>query len=258
MAQFDPCGILPEPSINQGVTKSADCRGCYYSLKHPRTRTPKRDGAPYWRQFTLLPVARLNRLLTGGLAKAWIDILSASQRTAWETLSSSASWTNYDGSAAVSNGFNLFMAVNRFRRYSAWTPSQPGAALFTPAERLSGYQVLFPQSNPPASWSQPPAPSILTLQVFDGWVAYMTLANPPDPFNLIMETVATLDSNRLCPFPARRFVAVHNDPSISDFESEVFVSYDYPNPAATPRPRPSIGLRYTNFTTGNFSEPTWI
>jgi len=258
MAKFDACINLPDPAPTQAIVKSTNCNGCYYALKRSRTRTPKRNGAPTWLASMKLPIARLNRLVTRGLADSWANYLSQATRDAWETLSATATWTNYDGSPGTQNGFSLWLAVNRFRRYSNFFPSSNGASLFTPLEIINGYKIQMTSGILPSPWAQPPAPSVASVEIFDGNTAFCVLNNPPNPFELVMETVQAVNFKSCSATQPKKYIATPNLPSISDFESEVFISFDYPGPEFSIGKAKRLGMRYTNFVNNNFSEPTWI
>lgn len=160
MAKFDPCPALPQPAATQNVVLSVNRFGCFYRAKNswakrfpgPRLAcdafpVPGLYGELNWRRFRLV-------------ARRWTQILTASQRLAWDTLAGLVPYKNYLGSTGFANGWGLFLKMNH----------------------LNFLHSLPQKNNPPGAWNALEVPTVVSWSLLPGndlQVKYPAAFNPP-------------------------------------------------------------------------------
>lgn len=258
MAKFDPCAVLPDPTDTQAVWKSTNRFGCFYASPHTQKTAHRHPRPTTWDKYTKLPIYTLNKKLTAGIATYWSTVLSPAQRTAWATTAATASWLDFAGNTITPNGFELFVATNRIDRYWVFTPTWNGAHLYKPAEIIHGYTVEFPITAPQSPWSQPAAPNITYSEVIDGYWIYLEFTQPPDPYNMALQTVQATNFQPPTGGNPRSYIATNNTTDASSDPGFTGIYFDFPRPAGTPRRSIRLGARFYNVATHNWSDPIWI
>lgn len=261
IAQFDtaqPCSVLTQPSKQINMKYGANNSGCTSGQRRKKLDTQQGTTAPAWNDPNGKTIGWINKRLHKTMAHYWKHDLTAGDRDAWNSAAIGNSWHNYKRHFTSPNGFQLFMAQNRFARSAAFSPGDEGAGLFRISELMNGYTFAFPVWPPSNPLEPLAAPTPTIIAFYDRVELFMSIAGAPDPYNLVLiaYTSQDLDSRGATPKPSYRdtysFVNF-NDP---DFEASVIL--DYPNPPGTPAGNRTVGLRWWNYNDMTTSPITWL
>jgi hypothetical protein len=248
MAKFHECANLPEPSINQGVFKATNRFGCFYSLRDRRPKPTNLWAQNWWNGYYNKNIRAQRRQLMRQIGLAWNAKLSGTQRTAWEALAGSITWTNYNGDAHTGNGFELFVAVQTERRYTYGVP---------------WFQFSFPTwpifLDPPSPWDPPAAPAMTNPALsFDAWFQ-IEVTNAPANSEWWSAAPYIQKGHSAAGVPHRPYGPARD--FLSDFGSDpplLYVPVDFPWFTLDHYRGCSVGYRFLNLNTGVFSDPSWI
>lgn len=176
MAKFDACIDLPNPSANQGVLKSANRFGCFYSAANPKPKTGAKSRTQIWTPILGISVFDFNKLRLRSIANAWRKTLTATQRSDWNAWATGTTIFSYDGGSRTPNGFEAFVKVIQSYNVIAFDPHAGFWNQWNPA-------VL---SAPATAWVQLAAPNPNTPERYGGGAIGISVTNTPADTDVFM------------------------------------------------------------------------